>query len=75
MDAPLGDAYKRFSLTFMFEYLYYYSMVVTTRAFLKYLGNRKWIKLRKADIALRKPYLIYLGNRRWKRDKNIRAYH
>jgi len=50
-------------------------IVATKRAFLKYLGNRKWIKLRKAKIALGRHFLIYLGNRRWKKDKRTRTIH
>jgi len=72
---PLFGASRTGALDFIFQNVHYYGMVATTRAFLKYLGNRKWIKLRKADIALRRPYLIYLGNRTWKKDKHIRAYH
>jgi hypothetical protein len=59
----------------MFENLYYYKMVTTTRAFLKYVGNRKWIKLGKAHTWLRRPYLVYLGNRRWKKDRHVPVYH
>jgi hypothetical protein len=39
------------------------------RAFLKYIGNRKWRKLRKANIPPGKFFLVYLGNRKWKKRK------
>jgi hypothetical protein len=41
--------------------------MATERAFLKYLGNRKWKKLKNANIPTGKSFLIYLGNRKWKR--------
>ena len=50
-------------------------MIVTARAFLKYLGNRKWVKLRKPNISSGRHYLIYLGDRRWKKDRHTRAIH
>lgn len=39
------------------------------RAFLTYIGNRKWRKLKKANIPPEKSFLVYLGNRKWKRRK------
>jgi len=42
-------------------------MKATKRAFLKYIGKRKWRKVREANISIEKPFLIYLGNRKWKR--------
>ncbi len=50
-------------------------LIVVARAFLKYLGNRKWIKLRKPNIPPGRHYLIYLGDRRWKKDKQTRPIH
>jgi len=49
--------------------------IESKRAYLKYIGNRKWIKLRKAKISLGRSYLIYLGNRRWKKDKHTRVIY
>ncbi len=37
------------------------------RAFLKYQGDRKWSKLKNADISIGKSFLKYLGNRKWKK--------
>ncbi len=39
----------------------------TERAFLKYQGDRKWSKLKNADISIGKSFLMYLGNRKWKK--------
>jgi len=39
-------------------------------AFLKYIGNRKWRKIREANISIGKSFLIYLGSRKWKRKRN-----
>ena len=39
------------------------------RPFLKYVGNRRWSKLKKADIPPGKFFLVYLGNRKWKKRK------
>jgi len=49
--------------------------IESKRAYLKYIGNRQWIKLRKPNISLGKHYLIYIGNRRWKKDKHTRVIH
>jgi len=43
------------------------SVKTTRKAFLKYIGDRKWRKVREANISIAKPFLIYLGNRKWKR--------
>jgi len=42
-------------------------LMATERAFLKYLGNRKWRKIKNAIISTGKSFLIYLGKRKWKR--------
>jgi hypothetical protein len=42
-------------------------LMAKERAFLKYLGNRKWMKLKNAVISTGNPFLKYLGNRKWKR--------
>jgi hypothetical protein len=39
----------------------------TERAFLKYLGDRKWRKLAHANIPIGKSFLVYRGNRKWRR--------
>jgi hypothetical protein len=43
------------------------------RAFLKYVGNRSWRKLKKANIPPEKSFLVYLGNRKWKRREKERV--
>jgi len=35
--------------------------------YLRYLGHRKWRKLKKARVPLGKSFLGYVGNRRWRR--------
>jgi hypothetical protein len=42
-------------------------LMARERGFLKYLGNRKWMKPKDAIISTGKSFLIYLGNRKWKR--------
>ncbi len=39
------------------------------RAFLEYIGNRKWRKLKNSNISLGKSFLKYLGKRKWKKRK------
>lgn len=39
----------------------------TERAFLKYQGDRKWSKVKTANISIGKSFLMYRGNRKWKR--------
>jgi len=53
------------------------SVKTTRKAFLKYIGDRKWRKVREANISIEKPFLIYLGNRKWKRkiDTKDGIYH
>jgi hypothetical protein len=46
--------------------------MVQTRAFLEYVGNRRWRKLRKANALTGKLSLVYLGNRKWKK-RELRA--
>jgi hypothetical protein len=41
--------------------------MATKKAFLKYLGNRKWRKVRRSKTPSRKNYLKYVGNRSWKK--------
>jgi len=43
------------------------SVKTTRKAFLKYIGDRKWRKVRGSNISIAKPFLTYLGNRKWKR--------
>jgi hypothetical protein len=37
------------------------------RGFLKYLGNRKWKKVKITIISIGKSFLTYIGNRKWKK--------
>ena len=41
--------------------------MATKKAFLKYLGSRKWKKVKNSKIPVGKYYLKYLGNRKWKK--------
>ncbi len=44
------------------------------RAFLTYLGNRKWRRVRDAKAPERRNYLRYTGDRKWKRvDVDVNA--
>ncbi len=43
--------------------------MVKERAFLEYLGNRKWRKLKDSNISLGKSFLLYVGKRKWKKRK------
>jgi hypothetical protein len=43
------------------------ALMAKERAFLKYLGNRKWIKLKNTVISTGNSFFKYLGNRKWKR--------
>lgn len=37
------------------------------KAFLTYLGNRKWRKVRSSKTPKKKNYLKYVGKRKWKK--------
>lgn len=37
------------------------------KAFLTYVGSRKWRKVRSSKTHAGKNYLKYVGNRRWKK--------
>lgn len=40
------------------------------KAFLKYVGKRKWRKIKRANNLNEKNFLIYLGDRKWKKVKD-----
>ncbi len=41
--------------------------MVIKKAFLTYVGNRKWRKARSSKAPARRNYLKYVGKRRWKK--------
>ena len=41
------------------------------KAFLTYVGNRKWRKVRSSKATEEKDYLKYAGNRTWKRVSSV----
>ena len=41
--------------------------MATKKAFLKYLGDRKWKKARGSKIPKKRKYLKYLGDRTWEK--------
>ena len=41
----------------------------TKKAFLEYLGNRKWKRIRNAPVVAGRSYLRYAGERKWKKSK------
>jgi len=41
--------------------------MVIKKAFLTYLGNRKWRKVRSSKAPARRDYLKYVGKRKWKK--------
>lgn len=45
--------------------------MVRKRAFLKYLGNRKWRRIKKPTASLGRSFLVYIGNRKWKRKGSL----
>ena len=38
-----------------------------SKAFLTYMGNRKWRKVRSSKAPVERNYLKYAGNRKWKK--------
>jgi hypothetical protein len=42
-------------------------LMATKRAFLHYLGDRKWRKQKNIETFSGKPFLMYIGNRKWRR--------
>lgn len=40
------------------------------KAFLKYIGRRKWRKIKGTNNTTEKNFLKYLGNRKWKKAKD-----
>jgi len=47
----------------------------TKRAYLEYLGNRKWRKIKNSKITLGKSYLRYTGERKWKKQRQSLLKH
>ena len=41
------------------------------KAFLTYVGNRKWRKVRSSKTPAGRDYLRYAGNRTWKRVSSV----
>ena len=41
--------------------------MATKKAFLTYLGNRKWRKVKSSNAPEGRKYLKYAGNRKWKK--------
>ncbi|NIT13853.1 MAG: hypothetical protein GTN99_06335 [Candidatus Dadabacteria bacterium] len=40
------------------------------KAFLKYIGKRKWRRVKSTKNSNEKNFLVYLGNRKWKKVNN-----
>ncbi|HSG32160.1 MAG TPA: hypothetical protein VLB82_11530 [Thermodesulfobacteriota bacterium] len=40
------------------------------KAFLKYIGKRKWRRVKSTKNSPEKNFLTYLGNRKWKKAKS-----
>ena len=47
----------------------------TKKAFLEYLGNRKWKKIKNAPVVAGKSYLRYTGERKWKKKEKAPLKH
>ncbi|MGI9535068.1 MAG: hypothetical protein ACR2NW_08945 [Thermodesulfobacteriota bacterium] len=47
----------------------------TKRAYLEYLGNRKWKKIKNSKIYMGKSYLRYAGDRKWKKQRKTTLKH
>ena len=45
------------------------------KAFLEYLGNRKWKKVKNAAVVAGKSYLRYAGDRKWKKQRKTPLKH
>ena len=45
------------------------------KAFLEYLGNRKWKKIKNAPVVAGKSYLRYAGERKWKKQRKAPLKH
>jgi len=45
------------------------------KAFLEYLGNRKWKKVKNAAVVAGKSYLRYAGDRKWKKQRKTPRKH
>ncbi len=45
------------------------------KAFLEYLGNRKWKKVKNAPVVAGKSYLRYAGERKWKKQRKAPLKH
>ena len=43
------------------------------KAFLKYVGKRRWRKVKRSSNSKEKNYLIYVGHRKWKKVKDTQS--
>jgi len=44
------------------------------KAFLKYVGKRKWRRIKRVGNSKEKNFLIYLGDRKWKKVKDSKRH-
>lgn len=47
----------------------------TKKAYLEYLGNRKWKKVKNSRVAAGRSYLKYSGDRKWKKQEKPPVKH
>jgi len=45
------------------------------KAFLEYLGNRKWKKVKNSRVVAGRSYLRYAGERKWKKQRKAPLKH
>lgn len=45
------------------------------KAFLEYLGNRKWKKVKGVPVIAGRSYLRYTGERKWKKQQKTQVKH
>jgi len=65
-----------------FPYTYIYKdikkgkrVMSTKKAFLEYLGNRKWKKVKNSQVVAGRSYLRYAGGRIWKKQRKAPLKH
>lgn len=51
------------------------TVMTSKKAFLEYLGNRKWKKVKNSKVVSGRSYLRYEGGRKWKKQRKALLKH
>ena len=51
------------------------TVMTSRKAFLEYMGNRKWKKIKNSRVVAGRNYLRYEGARKWKKQQKATLKH